>query len=195
MAKQISVISVVTFLLLLIIGVIPVNISAQEQWTTIERFDGQGGKTTAAFYISGDKWRINWNVDTDVPDLAFFAFHAYPEGETIFHVTSVSHQGAGSDTTYVYEGPGRYYFDVVAVNLNEWTIEVEDVVAPETEPPQPQEPPAPPETTQPQGPPTPPETTQPEAPPPEATPAPTQESPTTPPLPPPTTESSGLTGC
>jgi hypothetical protein len=102
---------------------------AQEEWVTVETFTGQGDKTTAPFQISGSKWRISWTVEAAEPEYAIFSFFAYPEGETVMYVESVSHDGIGSDTTYVYQGNDSFYIKVIAANVSSWTIVVEDCIS------------------------------------------------------------------
>jgi hypothetical protein len=102
---------------------------AQEEWVTVETFTGQGDKTTAPFQISGAKWRISWTVEADEPEYAVFGFFVYPEGETAMYVESVSQDGIGSDTTYIYQGNDSFYIKVLGANLESWNIEVEDCIS------------------------------------------------------------------
>jgi hypothetical protein len=102
-------------------------------------FTGQSDKTTQPFYISGAKWRITWTANAESPEFGVFGFFVYPEGETAMYVESVSHDGSGSDITYIYQGNNSFYIKVLAANLQSWTIEVEDCIS-AVPPPQPASP-------------------------------------------------------
>jgi hypothetical protein len=108
---------------------------AQEEWVTVETFIGQGDKATAPFQISGSKWRISWTVEADEPEYAAFGFFVYPEGETTMYVESVTQDGIGGDTTYIYQGNDSFYIKVLAANLSSWTIVVEDCISAAPPPP------------------------------------------------------------
>ncbi|MDH5702996.1 MAG: hypothetical protein OEY99_02175 [Aigarchaeota archaeon] len=61
--------------------------------------------------------------------MTVFNFFCYPEGETTMFVDNpvwVSGSKQTSDTTIVYEGPGKFYIIVNAVNLDSWEIAVAD---------------------------------------------------------------------
>lgn len=140
--KRIIVVSLVVVALL--IACLAPTAHAQEEWVTVTTFTGKSDKTTAPFHISGAKWRINWTVKADEPEYAGFHFFVYPEGETVMYVESVSQDGIGSDTTYIYTGNGSFYITVLAANLKSWTIEIEDCISAAPPPPVPSpSPPAP----------------------------------------------------
>lgn len=136
--KRIIVVSLV--LVALLVACIAPTAYAQEEWVTVKTFTAKSDKTTETFYISGAKWRINWTANAESPEFGVFGFFVYPEGETVMYVESVSHDGSGSDTTYIYQGNNSFYIKVLAANLSSWTIEVEDCISAAPPPP----PPAPP---------------------------------------------------
>lgn len=108
-----------------LVSVKPTSLSAaEEEWKEIKTFSGSSDKTTEPFEVSSNRWRINWEADAG--EMGIFGFFVYPEGETVSYVESVSHDGGGSDTTYIYEGSGSYYLKVLAANLSSWAISVEE---------------------------------------------------------------------
>jgi len=134
--KRIIVASLV-LLALLTACIVPIAGYAQEEWGQVQTFTGKGDKTTAPFHISGSKWRINWTVKAEEPKYAAFYLRVYREGETVGSVENISHDGVGSDTTYIYEGNGSFYIRVGAANLKSWTIEIEDCISAAPPPPPP----------------------------------------------------------
>lgn len=134
----------VCLVLALLIACIAPTAHAQEEWVTVKTFSGKGDKTTAPFTISGSKWRVSWTVKADDPEYAAFGFFVYPEGETAIYVESISQDGVGSDTTYIYQGNDRFYIAVLAANLKSWTIKVEDCISATPAPPSPSPTPPPP---------------------------------------------------
>lgn len=110
------------------------SVASGQEWKSITTFTGKGDKTTAPFYIASNKWRINWEVKAEVEAYAGFHFFVYPEGETAMYVESISHDGSGKDTTYIYKGPGNFYIKVSAANLKSWTLSIEE--GPMTEKPE-----------------------------------------------------------
>ncbi|KAF5432305.1 hypothetical protein C5S35_17295, partial [Candidatus Methanophagaceae archaeon] len=73
-----------------------------------------------------DEWRVKWSIEGD-PDYAFFYVFVYPRGETVSYVSHWNCDKAPySDTQYIYEGNGDYYFVNGAANLDSWKLEVED---------------------------------------------------------------------
>ena len=107
-------------------GPSPTPTPETKTWHSVITFSGSEDKTTPPFTIKGDEWRVNWTVNSSskYPRLSVFV---YPRGETVNYV---SHWGCSkayySDTQYIYEGSGDYYFDVGAANLDSWKLEVED---------------------------------------------------------------------
>ena len=97
-----------------------------ETWHSVITFSGSSDKTTQPFTIKGDEWRVKWAVNSS-SKYPYFSVRIYPRGETSGSVSSWSCDKANySDTQYIYEGNGDYYFKVGAANLNSWELEVED---------------------------------------------------------------------
>ena len=107
-------------------GPSPTPTPETKTWHSVITFSGSEDKTTPPFTIKGDEWRVNWTVNSSskYPRLSVFV---YPRGETVSYVSHWSCSKAYySDTQYIYEGSGDYYFDVCAANLDSWKLEVED---------------------------------------------------------------------
>ena len=69
---------------------------------------------------------MKWSIRGD-PDYPYFYVFVSPLGETVSYVSHWSCAEAPySDTQYIYEGAGDYYFDIGAANLDNWKLEVED---------------------------------------------------------------------
>jgi hypothetical protein len=106
-----------------IIGTAP---EPEPSWHTLETFQGRHDKVTPIFTIKGDTWRMNWKTIghenessisvTVYKDLLFptfvdgFSGNNYPF----------------SDTYYVYDGSGTYNLDILAHELEYYSITVED---------------------------------------------------------------------
>ena len=89
-------------------------------------FSGSTDKTTPPFTIKGDEWRVKWSIKGN-PDYTYFFVYVYPRGQTRGSVSNWScAKSPCSDTQYIYEGAGNYYFKIGAANLNSWKLEVED---------------------------------------------------------------------
>lgn len=98
-------------------------------WHSVTSFSGSSDKTTQPFTIKGDEWRVKYTTkaDSNYPEFAVFGVFVYPRGETVMYVSSWYCDGTScSDTQYVYEGSGDYYFEVIVGNLESWELEVED---------------------------------------------------------------------
>lgn len=88
-------------------------------------FTGSSGRTTPPFTITTSEWIIDWSyipADPEYPEWAGFYFFIYPRGETVDYVEALFSPGSTSGSTYSYAGPGEYYVEVLAANLESWTI-------------------------------------------------------------------------
>jgi hypothetical protein len=95
-------------------------------WHSVITFSGSEDKKTAPFTIKGDEWRVKWSVSSS-SDYPYFYVFVYPRGQTSGSVSNWRCAEAPySDTQYIYEGAGDYYFNIGAANLNSWKLEVED---------------------------------------------------------------------
>ncbi|TCJ16766.1 hypothetical protein E0L93_08560 [Rubrobacter taiwanensis] len=101
---------------------------AQQQCTPVQTFTGTGNQTTPVFNITGDSFRISYTttagtVTGDGSQGVVFDVTVYDENDEF--ITSASQERAGSDSTFVNEGPGRFYLEIFSANA-EWSVEVED---------------------------------------------------------------------
>jgi len=103
-----------------------------QSWHTVTNLTGSEGRNTDTFSIKGSKWRFSWSATVEQDEWttggSIYIF-AYPEGkaegEYVAVVTAPEITTSKSDTSYVYEGPGVYYFNIMAASLASWTITVE----------------------------------------------------------------------
>ena len=102
----------------------------REGWQTIQTFTGQGNLTTASFQIQGIKWRFAWSADAINPSYASFSVFVYPNKTGSLPIRQISKsQGSGSETIYMNGGSRDYYIKVIAANIKNWTITVDDYIA------------------------------------------------------------------
>ena len=97
------------------------------EWSIIQTFNGKESKTTSPFHISGTKWRIVWSADVQYPEYAVFNILAYPQDKPGIITKKISYlKGVSGDTVYIYEGGSDYYLKIIAANLINWTVKVEE---------------------------------------------------------------------
>jgi hypothetical protein len=96
-------------------------------WTYVKSFMGKENQTTAAFPISGTKWRIIWTIDTKIPEYAVFEILVFPQDGSNMLTERISYsQGVSGNTAYIDEGGRDYYLKIIAANLTGWNVTVED---------------------------------------------------------------------
>ena len=96
-------------------------------WTHVKSFSGKDSQTTAAFSISGTKWRIIWTTDAQNPQYAVFDILVYPKDNLGVLTERISYsKGMSGDTAYIDEGGRDYYLKIIVANLASWTVIVED---------------------------------------------------------------------
>ncbi|OGN93361.1 MAG: hypothetical protein A2Z75_08795 [Chloroflexi bacterium RBG_13_50_10] len=106
--------------------------TGEAEWNTVKVFTGKVNNTTPPFHISGTKWRIIWKVDGSKPEYTVFDIIVYPQDNPSMLTKTISYsEGASSDTVYIYEGGRDYYLKIIAANLSNWTITVDDYVVKE----------------------------------------------------------------
>jgi len=105
----------------------PEETANEVEWSTVQTFTGQESENTPPFHISGTKWRIIWTADVQYPEYAVFDILVYPQDTPGLPTKRISYsKGTSGDTVYIYEGGRDYYLKVIAANLSNWTITVED---------------------------------------------------------------------
>ncbi len=90
----------------------------------VDTFTGTGDRQTAPFEITGNVFQVTSEVTaTGDPDFLFFSISVRDEnGDT---VTTIDQEQPGTESSFVNEGPGQFFLDILAANA-EYTITVED---------------------------------------------------------------------
>lgn len=102
----------------------------EAEWNTAQIFKGKGSLTTPPFHILGTEWRMMWAIDAEDPKYAVFELFVYPEDKPDMLMERASYSGnRSSDTVYVYQGGRDYQLKIIAANLGNWTITVQDHLA------------------------------------------------------------------
>lgn len=97
-------------------------------WHTVATFQGKHDQKTPAFTIKGDTWRIVWQTGGS-EDESSISVTVYKELGLYFTFVDVFSRDTfpfNSGTYSVYEGPGLYYLNVLANDLEYWQIKIED---------------------------------------------------------------------
>jgi len=96
-----------------------------KSWQYITTFESSNSKKTDTFEIKGEKWRFVWSCDK-ANDMDGMNIAVYEEGNDAYkEFLFMQKCPEDEETTYIYEGQGTYYFDVVIANVNSWKITVE----------------------------------------------------------------------
>lgn len=89
--------------------------------------NGISSEKTKPFSISTEEWIIEWEYtpekDLEEFELVIFNFYIYPRGETLFFSEMIFPEDT-TGSSYSYAGPGQYYADVTAANIESWTITI-----------------------------------------------------------------------
>ena len=105
----------------------PEQTANEAEWSTVQIFTGKESETTPPFHMPGKEWRIFWTADVQSPEYAVFDIFVYSQDEVGVLTKRISYsEGISGDTVYIYEGSCDYYLKVIAANLSNWTITVED---------------------------------------------------------------------
>ena len=101
----------------------------QGTWREVGRWRGDGSKNTQSFAIRSREWRIAYSAtQTEGSRVVFLSVSVSKAGDRS-RVTRASTRRAGADTTYVHEGPGRYYLEIASGGA-EWEVSVHDLQLP-----------------------------------------------------------------
>ncbi len=101
----------------------------EETWYPVETFSGIASETTPVFHIYGTEWHLTWTIETDNPDTSVFKIAIYPKEQPFALWQTVSNDGGTNGTVdYFMSNVDKrdLFIKVTALNLQQWTIEIED---------------------------------------------------------------------
>ena len=90
------------------------------------KLSGSEDFVSKPFEVNTSEWQINWQYKAAVKRGYNFVVQVYPEGEKADYTEMVISPPlpAGSGSTYLYKGKGRYYIKVRAKKLANWQLDV-----------------------------------------------------------------------
>jgi hypothetical protein len=95
-------------------------------WQDVTQFSSSNSKKTEPFIIRGDTWRFTWTCNAE-NEYDLINISAYRPGDSLpVEYLLMQNCPSNPETTYVYSGPGQYYFEVDIANANNWKIIVEE---------------------------------------------------------------------
>lgn len=92
-------------------------------WVEVGRWSGKGMKKTETFRIGSREWRLRW-LAWGEPFAGAGILSVTVKSTTGKNEDLAVNGGAGKDTTILRSGPGDFYLDVTAANI-EWELVVE----------------------------------------------------------------------
>jgi len=108
----------------------PANLpAAEEKWYPVATFNGTINQTTQTFHIYGTEWHLTWTIDAEKLETAVLRLSIYPKQEPFALWQTVSNTGGSTGTVnYFVSNPDQrdLFIKVIAQNLRQWTISIED---------------------------------------------------------------------
>ena len=109
------------------------TVKGMKSWHHVTSFTGTGSKTTDSFYIQADKWKMNWIIYPEPQNIenAKFTISIYRENEYIGSFNALIDDegevcmGCPKDIFIFDEGKKNYYLDIVTINIESWSINIE----------------------------------------------------------------------
>lgn len=98
----------------------------QKQWVKVIELSGSANKRSQVFELTGGQTKLSYVVKGNTMPLC--SIYVMEEGTSLQEsggFPEVMIQQAGSDTTYLNKGPGRYYLDINSANCS-WTVTIEE---------------------------------------------------------------------
>lgn len=96
-----------------------------KEWVKVASWAGSDMKTTETFTTTAKEFRVKWST-TKGPIEGDSLINIYVNGEASGSGQLIANKlGVGSDMTYVKEGPGNYYLEILGVNAG-WNVTVEE---------------------------------------------------------------------
>ena len=108
---------------LVLVVFLAVAAPARAAWTLVKEWTGTGSKVTETFDVTSKEWRVNWSSNSQNSGLGSIGVLVYTADRKL--IASATGRVGAPDTTYVHEGPGRYYLEVRSADVN-WTVTVQD---------------------------------------------------------------------
>ncbi len=96
---------------------------ARAAWTLVKEWTGTGSKVTETFDVASKEWRVNWSSKSQGDGLGSIGVLVYTADKKL--IGSATGRVGVSDATYIHEGPGRYYVEVRAADID-WTVTAEE---------------------------------------------------------------------
>jgi hypothetical protein len=91
-------------------------------WQPVKTWAGNGAKQTETFGVASSEWRISWQTSNS--NYGILQIYVY-DGKGNMISLAANAQGKTNDTTYIHQGPGKYYLSINSCN-EDWKITVED---------------------------------------------------------------------
>ncbi|MCW4044629.1 MAG: hypothetical protein NWE94_03825 [Candidatus Bathyarchaeota archaeon] len=109
----------------------PIHLVKADNWVEVARFEGTSGVSEKHFTCDYFEWRIRWAFDPGhyhfFPQYHTFSVATYREGEDTNPVNSIFEManGSRSGTSYIHDSHGQYYMAIRALDLDSYTIIIE----------------------------------------------------------------------
>ena len=101
--------------------------------TVLDNFTGSGDQQTETFDITGESFRVTFDVTNSTDDdEAVLFFNITVNEDNGDFVDTISQEGEGADSSIVNQAPGTFFLDVSAINVD-YTITVEDCTGEDTQ--------------------------------------------------------------
>lgn len=115
------------FMLILAVFLSSSGFAAAADWQTLTTVQGSASQTTDYIYVPSGEWRISWSYTaTQYPESAVFAYTIKDVENKQTDFNMLTGVATTSGTSYLHEdGPGNYYFDITAANVQSYNIEIE----------------------------------------------------------------------
>lgn len=105
-----------------------------EGWREVTLLGGEESQKTKPFFISGEQWRIRWEVEFYSDKPGDFSFKIYRQRDNrlisdplSFSSFDIPGMTKYSAYRYIYEGKADYYLDIEANDLKNWQIKIESI--------------------------------------------------------------------
>ncbi|HEX7239231.1 MAG TPA: hypothetical protein VF263_03115 [Longimicrobiaceae bacterium] len=94
------------------------NAQPRDMWWTLQLWRGSGSKTTERFRVSAQEWRVSFEGAFESAAVAAGGVSVTVYDARGRAVARGTLGGPGADITHVQAGPGTYYIEISAANMN-----------------------------------------------------------------------------